>query len=211
MALQFINNVYRDAQLGIWKIEETVKELSDQLTLNENDAINISTISNELKQKQWLAARVLLKQILGQECAIRYDVNGKPHLIGKKQKISLSHSHSYVAALVDNNNETGIDIQLMTERILRLGHKFMSDVELDDINSVHPAEKLHVYWGVKESLYKLYGKRKVDFIRNLKIQPFEYENSGTITGTIAMEHINESHTLQYKKMENYMLVYVLYA
>jgi len=208
MALLFINDPYPDALLGIWKIEETVYELSENLILSANDPINISQIKNEIKQKQWLAARVLLKQILDQECAIGYDTNGKPFLIGQHHKISISHSGIYVVAVVDRNHETGVDIQRMSEKILGIKHKFMSDLELDDINSEHPDEKLHVYWGAKESLYKLYSRRKVDFIKNLKIQPFEFKNSGTIRGTIEMEHIIESHTLQYKKLENYMLVYV---
>ena len=71
------------------------------------------------------------------------------------------------------------------------------------------AEKLLIYWGAKESLYKIYGLKEVDFIKNLHIKPFIKHNLGTIIGTIDMLNFNQSFELNYLKMDDYMLVYAL--
>jgi len=70
-------------------------------------------------------------------------------------------------------------------------------------------EQLYVYWGAKETLYKIYGKRALHFKEDLLIEPFEYKGKGVINGCISIGEMKETYLLQYEKICDYMLVYVL--
>lgn len=149
----------------------------------------------------------LLEHMLGSEAEIYYDAKGKPHLKNDARFISISHSHGKLAIIINETEPTGIDIELIREKILKIKHKFLSDKELEDCEE--DVEKLLIHWAAKETLYKIYGLREVDFSKNLLIKPFAKHNLGTIIGSIHMPSFKESFELHYQIMENYVLVYAL--
>jgi len=69
--------------------------------------------------------------------------------------------------------------------------------------------KLLIYWASKETLYKVYGLKEVDFIEHLTIKPFVKQESGTIIGDIKMPTFSASFQLNYQVMSEYVLVYIL--
>lgn len=150
----------------------------------------------------------LMAQLLDDDGAtIIYDDKGKPHLAGDSRHISLSHSHSKLAIIVNETEPTGIDIELIRDKVLRIRHKFLSVPELAEAGD--DVEKLLIYWAAKESLYKIYGLKEVDFVNNLFVQPFQKHHLGTITGTIRLPAFNKSFELNYQSIDNYILVYAL--
>jgi 4'-phosphopantetheinyl transferase len=70
-------------------------------------------------------------------------------------------------------------------------------------------EKLLIYWAAKETLYKIYGLKEVDFIEHLFVKPFTKHNLGTIIGEIKLPNFTESFDLNYQIIEDYVLVYAL--
>lgn len=156
----------------------------------------------ETKGKQYLINELLDKVVI-----INYDINGKPHLSDDLRHISISHSHDKIAIIINNDEKTGIDIELIRDKVLKIKYKFLTESEL--INAENDPEKLLIYWGAKESLYKIYGLKEVDFIKNLYINPFIKNHSGTIVGNINMPNFNKSYELAYLKIEEYILVYSL--
>jgi len=85
----------------------------------------------------------------------------------------------------------------------------MNPKELNSLRENNHIEQLYVYWGAKEALYKLYGKRALHFKENLLIEPFEYKGKGVINGCISIGKMKETYSLHYEKISDYMLVYVL--
>ena len=139
---------------------------------------------------------------------ISYDEFGKPYLINSSIKISISHAYEFVAILIDQNQETGIDIELIKPKIERISERFMSANELLSINK-QSLEQLYVYWCAKEALYKLYGIKNLSFKENILIEDFEYTEKGKIIGKIINNSLNKYYMLCYEKINEYMLVYVL--
>lgn len=156
----------------------------------------------ELKGREFL-----LKQLIHKDCQTSYDDKGKPYLLGDSRHISISHSHDMLAVIVNEQESTGIDIELKRNKVLKIKHKFLTDTELLDAND--DVEKLLIYWAAKETLYKIYGLKEVDFIEHLFVKPFTKHNLGLIIGEINLPHFKEIFELNYQLLEDYILVYAL--
>ena len=212
MGLYLNRNINNDAILGIWKIEEIFNWFITQLQLNNDDLQIIPSIRDKSGQRKlhWLSTQLLLRHLLNskKKIEIKYDQNGKPHLSNSSYQISISHSNKFVAIQL-SKTYAGIDIQQIARKIERIAEKFMNTQEINSLGENNYIEQLYVYWGAKETLYKIYGKRALHFKENLLIEPFEYKGKGVIKGCISIGKKKEIYSLHYEKIEEYMLVYVL--
>ena len=174
--------------------------------------LNLKEYANslDLTAKREIESRgksYLMNYLLDQEVEIDYDEKGKPFLTNNSKHISISHSHDKLAIIVNEQEATGIDIELIRDKALKIKHKFLSDSELQDAND--NVEKLLIYWAAKETLYKIYGLKEVDFIEHLFVKPFTKHNLGTIIGVINLPSFTESFHLSYQILDDYVLVYAL--
>ena len=116
------------------------------------------------------------------------------------------------AVLIDPDKQDLVKIPAIIEKINpkieRIRSRFLSDQELGE-KQEYSLEKLHVYWGAKEALYKFWGKKELSFKENIFIDPFEFEDAGTIKGRIKKGGYIKYFTLSYEKIQDYILVYVL--
>ena len=210
MPLLIKKNFAPNNKLGVWKINEELEELMIQAQPNELEKKHLEKIKVENGKKQWLVSRAILKKLTGlYDLEIKYDPYGKPYLKDSKYKISISHSHQYVAAIIDIHH-TGIDIQIQDSKIERIVPRFMSLSEQGSIKNENRLGQIYIYWCAKEALYKLYGQRSLSFRENILISPFDYNaEGGNIFGRISVSSFNRSYSLQYKKIENYTQVYVM--
>ena len=149
----------------------------------------------------------LINKLLDEAVEIKYDDKGKPYLAEDSRHISISHSHDKLAIIVNEKESTGIDIELIRDKVLKIKHKFLSTTELKDAND--DVDKLLIYWAAKETLYKIYGLKEVDFIEHLFVKPFTKHNFGTIIGKITLPNVNETFHLNYQLLDDYVLVYAL--
>ena len=88
--------------------------------------------------------------------------------------ISLSHCKKGVAAAFSEQLEVGIDIETKRENLKRIAQKFTTEEELARFDC-EPHTALQFVWGIKESLFKLYGYGSVDFKEHLEITAFEWD------------------------------------
>lgn len=213
MSLFSIREVGKTGKLGIWHITESLDELLRLKKFSGKDLATLNSFAHEHRKKEWLVARILIEKLTGEkDLQIIYDEHSKPSLKGSKKYISLSHSHDLLAIILDDA-DTGIDIELIKSKIERIKHKFMSDAELKALENEKQDEQLTVYWCAKESLYKLYGKKELTFKENLLIEPFPYAEYGIIKGRIINATMNSSFKLHYENMvsgsDNYMMTYII--
>jgi phosphopantetheinyl transferase len=148
----------------------------------------------------------LLKRMLNKEdVELTYNELNRPYLKGRNEHISISHSHQWLAISIHKNEETGVDVELIREKVINIKHKFCSDEELEfaqtDIN------KLTLLWCAKEAIYKTYGKKELEFKR-IKITNFEVKSRGEMIGTIHSEKELRSYKLMYRKLDTYYLAIV---
>lgn len=153
------------------------------------------------------ATLFLLKKLFNRQVALEYSKEGKPEIREENCHISISHSHDKLVIIYNNAEATGVDVELIRDKVLKIKDKFLSQQELHEADN--NVEKLIIYWAAKESLYKLYGLKEVEFIKHLHVQPFELKTKGTLTGEIDLESFRKKFNLHYEKLEDYMLVYVL--
>ncbi len=213
MGLFLSKEVRQKGKVGVWHITESLDELLKMKQFSEEDLSLLKTFSYEHRKKEWLVSRILLEQMTGDKnLKIIYDEHNKPFIENSKEHISLSHSHNLLAAIIDKK-ETGIDIELIKPNILKIKEKFMSALELKALEKGHKEEELTLYWCVKESLYKLYGKKQLTFKENLFVEPFEYLGKGNIRAEIIQDSMKNKFELHYEKIsvdrKNYMMTYVV--
>ena len=138
--------------IWIWKIEESTDELSI-LTNQTTD------IKNEIKKKEFYASRILIEKMCEELnidfLGIKKDDNEKPHLIGSKYHISISHKFPYVTSIFDNK-ACGVDIERIDNKVRKIKSKFLTENEEKKIGD--NLKKLVEYWAIKESTYKVEGK-----------------------------------------------------
>jgi 4'-phosphopantetheinyl transferase len=149
----------------------------------------------------------LLEKLFGKAPNLSYNSEGKPELKEEKCHISISHSHDKLAIICDTKNDTGVDVELIRDKVLKIKDKFLSEAELAEAKD--NVEKLIIYWAAKETLYKVYGLKEVEFAKHLFVHPFELRAAGTLAGELNLESFQKKFNLHYEKLEDYMLVYVL--
>ena len=182
-----------NCEIGIWSISESLDELI-QLTNNQN----ISQLKTKNRQKQFLSTRLLLNKLYP-EASIEYNKYGAPE-IGGNYFISISHSQD-IAAIIISKKKVGIDIEKISEKPLNISSKFISQSARHNHLS---KDKATLIWGCKEALFKWHQKGGVNFIEDIQVMPFKCE----LEGKIIAKFKDYSHTLYYKKIDTYFLVYV---
>lgn len=198
---------------ALWKITEPTGELSAQVELDDRDKAVLSSIVSPHRQQEWLTARILAGRLTGEKKAhIEYDSFHKPHLTGSSLHISISHSHGFLTMILSGKN-TGIDLELVKPTIGRIRHKFMSAEEERSAGKEASYELLTLYWCVKESLYKYYGKKELTFKEHLIVEPFRLSSSGTLMASIRHPSMTKTLQLAYEQLmlddKKFMLAYIL--
>lgn len=210
MPLVFHNTYTSSVEIGLWKIEESELWFVEQMDLFPDEEEMISKIEGHRKL-EWLAGRWLLHWMSGRKIrgACLKDEFGKPYLENSKLQISISHSRELVAVMA-GPKAVGIDIQLIVPKITRLAHKFLNKKEADSITDKHQLAMMHIYWGAKESLYKGYGRKKLEFKDHIKIDPFTFDPKGDdLKGFVEKEDYKQAYWLKYQLIKNYVLVYCM--
>jgi phosphopantetheinyl transferase len=159
---------------AIWKIEEEEGYFTERTKYE-------SAIKHERRRLEHLAGRLLLKHLKHDFpiLEIAPDQHDKPRLKNNQYFFSISHSFPYVAAIISNEHEKGIDIQCWKPRMEILQHKFLSPDEQQF--SKNDPELITVAWTAKEAAYKYIGLRGIDFIEQLPIKDWnKYSNAGEI-------------------------------
>jgi len=92
----------------------------------------------------------------------------------------------------------------LVEKMPRLASKFLN-LEEEEFVANHSApmqfDLLHVFWTAKESLYKAYGLKALDFRAHLRVEPFEWnENRGTARGWVEKNNFRQAYQLQFEKI-----------
>lgn len=196
-----------DCMLGVWEITEDYQTLRSLVKLDRQERARLSSFRSETRKLEWLSVRALIKSMKGDRAKITYNSENKPFLNGGKGNISISHSRNLTAILVSPDKRVGIDLEYMSGKISKLGHKFMNSRE--SITKKASEKKFHLYlhWCAKEALYKICDKQDVNFREGITILPFEPEDNGFIRGHVVNSVGEEDFDLEYLHHENYALVW----
>jgi len=197
--------VNNHAKVLIWKIDEPFEQLSKGIFLTDENQQRVNGMKSDLHQRGFMSVRHLLKEVGYTDDDLLYDGYGKPHLKDGKF-ISITHSFTFSAIIISDTQPVGIDIEMQRDKILKIAHKFTPIEEYKSIAN-HDAlvSKLTIVWGAKESLYKIYGKKKLRFLENIYIEDFSFETNVT-TGKILYEGQTSEYDIHFLEMEGFTCV-----
>jgi phosphopantetheinyl transferase len=206
-----LKNLANQSFLGIWKVEESIEELQSKLILNQKEYDFFRSLGKGKRNLHWLAGRVMLRQLLktSEFIEIFEDSFGKPYLQNFDFELSITHSYDFAGVII-SKSKVGIDIEKMKKDLTFLAPKFMSANEIGALNQDHRFKQYYVYWCVKESIYKLYGKKELSFKNNIIVEAFNYKPVGQLTAEIIKENYQTKYLVNYEEFfPGYMLSYVI--
>ncbi|WP_299063492.1 4'-phosphopantetheinyl transferase superfamily protein [uncultured Polaribacter sp.] len=199
-------SIDKNTKVLIWKIEESFNELNKNILLTDKNQIRLNGMRSELHQRGFLSVRHLLKEVGYTDADLIYDEFGKPHLKDGKH-ISITHSFTFSGIIISDNLPVGIDIEKQRDKILKIAHKFTPVEEYKTIAN-HDAlvSKLTIVWGAKESLYKIYGKKKLLFLHHIYVDDFRFDDKKT-TGEIRYEGKTTSYKIHFLEFDGFTCTY----
>jgi phosphopantetheinyl transferase len=197
--------IRNDAVIGIWEVTETEAELLQLYPANAEELATLHSFLHPFRRSQFLASRLLLHTLVP-NARIIYDANGKPFPDDKKIHLSLSHSGKLIAMMIDSK-ECGIDIETIRPKIEKIASKFLSDEELIACEEAPVAQRMHVYWCVKEAIYKVEGKKNVSLKSDIFVENVLNPVTGTVKATLKHDGRSLSRDVYYEQFGDCMLAW----
>lgn len=192
--------------LAIWKIDESVEQLLSHFsTYKEAMTTQIASMKSEKRQKEFLSVRILISKLLGSENNVVYNNNGRPSLLNREEKISISHTQGYASVIIHPNRTVGVDIEQCREKIFRVKHKFLSAYELAHVDLQEELKYLTLLWSAKETLYKISENHLVEFDEDMEIEPLTLSSCGLLY--ITDKKVGKRYELSYQFFDDFVIVY----
>jgi phosphopantetheinyl transferase len=203
-------NINNNCRLAVWEITEDEKSLASQLILSEDEKEFLSEIKVEKKKLQWLASRCLIRMIVNvkEYISMHASDEGQPMMSNLKQKVSISHAGKYAAVIMSKENNVGIDVEIISDKVLAIKEKFIGEAELTWMREEKNFLKPLLIWSAKESMFKWYGKGCVDFKENLLLEKFELEKSGTIKANFNHRLKKQALVINYEVKKDFVITWV---
>lgn len=169
MALFYQHNINGHTKIGIWRIEEPEDFYLKNVPLKKG-------VSHPYKRLQHLAGRYLLP-VLYEDFPLEEILvadTRKPFLENERYHFSISHGGNFAAAIISSTHRVGVDIELVSPRIVSISHKFLHPAEKAFLNDWSDLSKMHlqlatVLWSAKEAIYKWYGLGGLDFRQHMQL------------------------------------------
>jgi len=212
MALYFKKKLDDEATIAVWKVTETEEELRNLLGDAPDDEMEeISYIKSESLRCQKLAVRALLNEIFGEEeVFLSHHDNGKPYLENLITNISITHTAKYVAVILHDEEDVGIDLESLDRDFSAVEKKALSDDEVDDLDEGRKNEQLALYWCAKEAIYKRVSVYGLDFSEQIEVDHFRPKDEGELSATYTNKDGYEEHfTLEYTTFDGHVMVWVV--
>lgn len=217
MPLHKVININPSTAVFLWRITESFEDLFDEVQLNDINLIRLNTMKSELHQRGFLSVRKLLSHCGYTDFDLVYDQSGKPFLKDGRH-ISISHSHDFSAIVLSNQN-IGIDLELVKEKVLRIAPRFMDVSHLANLSESDKMKKATIVWGIKEAVFKLKNEAGISFTDHVFESPFLLSDK-KCTAELHFNDTIESFAIIFEEIEigpdesgevqqNYMLVCAL--
>ncbi|MGZ8561198.1 MAG: 4'-phosphopantetheinyl transferase family protein [Flavisolibacter sp.] len=207
MPVFFQQDINAHTRLAIWEIREGESFFTPFVPLQ-------ATITHPHKRLQHLAGRYLLRFLYPDfpTALIRIADTRKPFLEDEAFHFSISHCGDYAAVIVSSQYRVGIDIEIPTEKVVRLMPKFLHLEEKMMINDPDEAtlmQKATLAWSAKEAMFKWWGRGQVDFSEMLRLSGNIHAGEGQIDGRFIKEEKILGYPVHYRFFNNLVLAWVI--
>ena len=203
--MPLFKNIYiNDTTTGfLWEITEEYNELFRQVSLKDTSLARMEKMKSESHQKGFLSVRMLLQHCGYSDFDLYYDELGKPHLKDGKH-ISISHSFDFAAIALSDEN-IGIDIEQVKEKVLRIAPRFMEMWHLENLSEADQMKKATVIWGTKEAIFKIKNEAGISFPDHIFEKPFLLSDK-KCEAELHFNSCVENFDIFFEEAKNYMFV-----
>ena len=210
MGLYLKKKLENEATIGVWQITETEEELRALSATPTDEMEEISFIKSESLRKQRLAVRALLNALFEEKVYLSHHDNGKPYLENNPTNISITHTEKYVAVILHEENDCGIDVESLDRDFSAVEKKALSEDEIEDLEDEKRNEQLAIYWCAKEAIFKLLSRYNVDFAEQIEVERFRPRGEGELEATFIDKNEDEQEfDLRYMTFDRHVLVWVV--
>ncbi len=210
MALYLKKELENEAVIGVWQITESEEELKALSATPTDEMEEISFIQSESLRKQRLAVRALLNELFEEKVYLSHHDNGKPYIENSAVNISITHTAKYVAVILHDEEDVGIDIESLDRDFSAVEAKALSEEERDDLDDDRKSEQLAIYWCAKEAIFKRVSVYNVDFAEQIEVERFRPRGEGELEATFIDKDGEETEfELEYMTFDRHVLVWVV--
>ena len=197
------------SRLGIWHVTESEAELRALSSVPSDELEEISFIKSESLRKQKLAVRALLDAMFDEKVYLSHHDNGKPYIENNATNISITHTDKYVAVILNDQDDPGIDCESLDRDFSAVEKKALSEDEIEDLDDERRNEQLAIYWCAKEAVYKKISLYGIDFADQIEIDSFRPKGEGELEATfIHKDGYEEEFDLNYMTFDRHVLVWI---
>jgi 4'-phosphopantetheinyl transferase len=203
MPIITIHNLDKERAWGLWNIQEETKTLEDSYIFGSEERMYLDGISHPKKKQEWLASRITVGLVCDQ---LQLPYAGtlkmpdkRPYLCNQNGLVSISHSHQYAAAIIDQHKPVGIDIERIDPKILAIRKKFLFEEEISE-----DVRQMTQYWCIKEAGYKLAGEKGISLKDDIIVDPIP---AGVNHGETFIHLKTVTHKILYFEYDNYIVAF----
>ena len=210
MALYFKKELDNGAEIAVWQITETEDELKALSSVPSDEMEEISLFGSESQRKQKLAVRALINELFDEKMYLDHHDNGKPYLENCATNISITHTEKYVAVIIHDEDDLGIDIESLDRDFSVVEQRALSEDEIEDLDDDSRNEQLAIYWCAKEAIFKRMSQLRVDFAEQIEVEKFRPKGKGELEATFIHKNGHEEEfNLGYVIFDRHVLVWVV--
>ncbi len=164
---------------AVCRFDETFAELSALCADEALVAYAVENFGSEKRRCEWLAARILVRRLVGYPVNVCYTADGRPMLADGSRFISISHTANYVAVALHSEYNVGVDIEAVGTKVQRLYKRFLSVAEVGALDRSNETVAMLLHWSAKESFYKVVGNQGGSYAENFSVSSFTVATSGS--------------------------------
>ena len=191
--------------VGIWKITESIYDLSSQVVLSSKSKKLLKNRKASIHKLQFLSIRAILLEFGYSDKDLSY-INNSP-ILNNGKKISISHSNLFSCVII-SDFKVGIDVQEFNNKINTIAKKFIGYEALyvkdNDIQIIS------IIWNIKESIYKIAEIIGLDYKNHLLVIPFNINDDFTYSWLIYKKR-KERYISYFFTIENYSFAYLIHT
>jgi phosphopantetheinyl transferase len=189
--------------LLLWEIVEELDWLKQHFPFLATDK-TFNSLKNIKRQKEWLAVKMMLRQIGCDDFKVYYNEKGQPQIKHHFYKnISISHSHEIAGIFLHPNKPVGLDIESLNRNFVQVQKKYLTAKEIELANQVENGNCL--FWGAKEAVYKAAGIPGLHFATQIMLN---FNSTNQLTATLITGTKAKTFHLNYFEQMKHLIVYL---
>ena len=191
--------------VGIWKITETLDNLSKSVSLSSTSKELLKNRKSRVHKLQFLSVRAILLELGYSVDSLSYQ--GNTPILNDNKNISISHSNLFSCVII-SDLKVGIDVQKTDHKINTIAKKFIGYetlyLDVDDF------KRMTIIWNIKESIYKIANINRLDYKTHLLVVPFNLSDNFTYSWLI-YKNLKERYASYFFTIENYSFAYLIHT